>query len=79
MYVQDILPIVSNVPGNACFKATVSWAAGVDQVDVSVTLGFGDLSYDLGFIEGGQGLMGLRVGLVAYCGKGRVFVALCCQ
>ena len=55
--------IVSNEPGNTHFKVTVSWAAAVDGVDVSVTLGLGDFSADLGFMEGEQGLLGLRAGL----------------
>ena len=41
----------------------MSWATAVDGMDVSFTLVLGDLSADLGFMEGGQGLIGLRPGL----------------
>ena len=53
---------VSNESGKAHFKVIMSWAAVVDG-SVSVTLGLGVLSTDLGFMEGGQGLLGLRAGI----------------
>ena len=37
--IPDMLPIVSNKPGKACFKVVMSWDAAVEG-DVSVNLAF---------------------------------------
>ena len=59
VYIPDMLPMASKELQKTHFKVTMSWATSVEEGS-RVSLGFGGLRDDLGFVVGEAGLLVMR-------------------